>query len=224
MKVITKPALIYACLERLGLADAVPGHLRKHLQLQSFQRGEYIAHAAQDPAGVSVIVSGRVQVMPLSESGDEIILNYLYPSDMIGDIEIVMKGPYIHSVTATVATTLLFFPHAALDELMDGSTAFLRYMLHALNEKVLMVSFYSSSTRLYGKKYCFCRYLYEQQQRLKTPLIPLNMKQAAIYIGVSERHLRRIIGELEQECLIEKQAKAVRIVDSPALQACVIKR
>lgn len=218
MQVSTTPALIESSIERLGLSEILPKHLRGTLRLQSFQKDEYVVRSGHRPQGLSVLLSGKVQVMPLSEDGTEIILNYLYPLDVIGDIELLLGSGYLHSVRASVPTAALFLPLPVVAELMEHSPPFLRFMLQALNAKVMIVSKYSSNSRLYGTKCSFCRFLYEQKLRLNSDLIPILMKQAAIYIGVSERHLRRIVRELEADGLIEKQPRKIRILDAEALR------
>ena len=218
MKVSTTPALIESSLERLALSEVLPQRLRGTLRIHSFEKDEYVVRSGHHPQGISILISGKVQVMPLSEDGTEIILNYLYPSDVIGDMELLLGTEYIHSVRASVQTAALFLPLPVVTELMDQSPPFLRFMLQALNAKVLIVSKYSANSRLYGTKCSFCRFLYEQKLRMNSDLIPLQMKQAAIYIGVSERHLRRIVRELEAEGLIEKQPRKIRILNAEALR------
>lgn len=218
MQISTTPALIESSIERLGLSGILPQRLRGMLQLQTFRKDEYVVRAGYRPHGISVLISGKVQVMPLSEDGTEIILNYLYPLDVIGDMEILLDSGYIHSVRASVKTAALFLPLSVVAELMDDSPPFLRFMLRAMNAKVMIVSRYSSNSRLYGLKCSFCRFLYEQKLRLNSDLIPILMKQVAIYIGVSERHLRRIVQELEEAGLIEKLPRQIRILNSEALR------
>lgn len=218
MQISTTSALIESSIERLGLSEILPQRLRGMLQLQTFQKDEYVVRSGHRPQGISVLISGKVQVMPLSEDGTEIILNYLYPLDVIGDMELLLSTGYIHSVRASMKTAALFLPLSVVTELMENSPPFLRFMLQALNAKVMIVSKYSSNSRLYGTKCSFCRFLYEQKLRLNSDLIPILMKQAAIYIGVSERHLRRIVREMEEEGLIEKLPRQIRILDPEALR------
>lgn len=222
MQVSTTPALIASSIDRLGLSEILPERLRGTLQLQTFQKDEYVVHSANKPQGISILLSGKVQVMPLSEDGTEIILNYLYPLDVIGDMEILLSTGYIHSVRASVKTSMLFLPMPVVSELMEQSPPFLRFMLQALNAKVMIVSKYSSNSRLYGTKCSFCRFLYEQRLRMNTDVIPVVMKQAAIYIGISERHLRRIVRELEGEGLIQKLPRQIRILNPEALRRQIV--
>lgn len=218
MQISMTPALIEASIEQLGLSEILPQRLRGMLQLQIFRKNEYVVRSDHRPQGISVLISGKVQVMPLSEDGTEIILNYLYPLDVIGDMEILLSTGYIYSVRASMRTAALFLPLSVVTELMENSPPFLRFMLHALNAKVMIFSKYSSHSRFYGTKCSFCRFLYEQKLRLNSDLIPILMKQAAIYIGISERHLRRIVREMEEEGLIEKLPRQIRILDPKALR------
>ena len=74
------------------------------MELLRFAPGEFLCRAGAPMEQLHIIVDGRCKVMPLSEDGKTVVLSYLEPTDLNGDIE--LYNTTHPPSTASVRTTM----------------------------------------------------------------------------------------------------------------------
>jgi DNA-binding IscR family transcriptional regulator len=74
---------------------------------------------------------------------------------------------------------------------------------------------------LYPLKSRIVKYLCDLTRIEKSNCLRLNMTQTAEYFGVTPRHLRRIMAELEEKKLICRSPSRIEIIDIKALEKLV---
>ena len=205
-------------LRPLGLENIFSAAMRRRLQIRKYAKGEHLTEAGVRPCGIQIILSGRVRVTPLSSDGRGFLLTRLEPPAMLGDIESLSDLPFLYTAEAASPVTSLYIPPEYLDEALQKDVAFLRFMLFSLCEKLLANSEHFSNAKLYGARSRLCAHLCELQGRGDAGRIPFSTRETAALLNVSERHLRRILAQLQGEGLIEKYPRELRILDSEALR------
>lgn len=194
------------------ISEILPADVLKQLKLFSYSKDEIIVYAGEKSSNLSIIVSGRCLVKPIGVEGQETILTYLYPGDLIGDIELFTKRDYLHYVYADTDVKLLKIPANLVNKQLASYVPFLHFVIDNTFEKLLNHSTYFSDARLYGSKARLVKYILDVSYRLNAKEIPFIIEDVAPFIGVSERHLRRIIKDLENEKLIEKKYRKLQIL------------
>ena len=205
-------------LDEKHLDQIFQEHIWDKIKSLRYEKGETVVMAGNYPKYLSIVVRGRCEVRPLSKDGKEIVLNYLYPGSLIGDVEIIEKVSYLHSVYADTETDLICVPKKTVEEELMGSAPFLRFMLELTTEKLLEHSNYFYDTRLFGFRSRFCKYVIDMAAHLKSEEIPFIMTAVAKFIGVSERQLRRIINDYEKRGILKKKGRHLLLIDVDALR------
>lgn len=203
---------------QLGLVAAFPEAQSGVLDLREYEKGEHITLSGMEPEGLYILLSGRVLVTPVSEEGNEVILTYLSPPEMLADIELINGSTYMHTTKADTKVTAIFIPRKMFFSDLAEQSCFLRYMLGAVTAKLTGHSAVFSSFRLYNVRDRLCRYILDRQDKLGKDVIPFSVRQTAAYIGLSERHLRRIVAAMQDEGLIEKMPRHLRIINTHLLR------
>lgn len=204
-------------INQYQIDKVLPKDILTKVQLYTFQKDDIVVFAENDPGDLSIIVSGRCLVKPLGNEGQETILTYLYPGDLIGDIELFTKRSYLHFVYAQTKVQLIKIPARYVTAELSDYVPFLHFVIDRTFDKLLNHSVYFSDTRLYGIKARVIKYILDVSERLQTYEIPFKYSSVVQFIGVSERQLRRIIKSLEKEQLIEKTYMKLRILNNQKL-------
>lgn len=199
------------CIRGQSLDTFFPEAVLPSLQVASYKKGEVIALAGQEVPYLFVVLSGCGVVKSLGDQGQETILGYVYAGDLIGEIEIYTHNVFLHYVYADSAVDLLLIPIQRVEEELAQYVPFLRFVMDGAFVKLMNRTTYFSDTRLYGHKERTITYIKDLYQRLQVNRIPFVMSEVAPFIGVSERQLRRIIRDLEEEGWVTKRYRELEI-------------
>lgn len=71
-------------------------------------RGQVLIQEGVDPAGLYVVVEGEVEITKTDEGGDTVVLAYLRPGDVFGEIGLLEDRPTTATATATDRGAVLF--------------------------------------------------------------------------------------------------------------------
>lgn len=194
-----------------ALDNLFPAEVLPSLQVASYEKGEVIALAGQEVPHLFVVLSGRGVVKSLGDEGQETILGYVYAGDLIGEIEVFTHNVFLHYVYADSAVDLLWIPVQRVQKELAQHVPFLRFVMDGAFVKLQNRTTYFSDTRLYGHKERTITYIKDLSQRLQANRIPFVMSEVAPFIGVSERQLRRIIRDLEEEGWVTKRYRELEI-------------
>lgn len=77
------------------------------LELHQYDVGEEILTADENPEYFYICVEGKAKISPLSEEGKEVLIAYIEPTSLLGDIEFIANCRNLHTVRAVTPVTLL---------------------------------------------------------------------------------------------------------------------
>src|SRR5437868_10737907 len=103
-----------------------------------------------------MLISGRLQVIALSEDGREIGLDFVEPNDYFGELSIIDGGPRSASVVATTESVVGFLPKEHAQWLFYHNPAVIESLLRRLCNTIRQASNYRSLlglTRAYSRVY-----------------------------------------------------------------------
>lgn len=86
-------------------------------------------------------------------------------------------------------------------------------MCQKLTEKLLITSANYSTALLLSSKNKLAKYLINETELNQSTTFSFSVKRISEVLGVSERHLRRLLNEFEKDHLLLKVKKNVTIID-----------
>lgn len=205
--------MMEACLLKCGLERIFPSALLPKLELHLYEPEEFINLSGEPAHYFCICLQGKMKVVPSSEGGKIVLLDYIKPLDFLGDIELFCQCENLHSVKALCPCVVLAIPKVVFEQEMMENVAFLRFVCERLAGKLHHSSKNYSRSMLYPVKSRFCYYLLQLSEETESDIIPVKMIEAAQYLGITDRHLRRILGELESEEMLVQHASIVTILD-----------
>lgn len=198
-------------IKSFGLDACFPEPFPYGLELHIYQKGEYFCQKGGYVESLNLIVKGKCQVIPASEDGRAFTLTLLKPLDMIGDIELLMNCSVLHDVYVLEDTITLSVPQYLFHQKMMNHVPFLQLLCRRFAQKNYMDSIQHSTSMLYPLRCRVSLQLYSLVQTFGSPTFPVNMKRMSQELMTSDRHLRRIFSELEQEGILLKNGRMVTI-------------
>lgn len=82
--------------------------IRQHIELHYFEPGEMILREDEKkPEYFYILVKGKARVSPSSEEGKFVLLDFIQPPDLLGDIEYMYEENNYHNVIALTDTIFI---------------------------------------------------------------------------------------------------------------------
>ena len=187
------------------------------LSLIEYDKNEVVVLEGQTFTFVGIILLGEIDIHPCNDSGREMFLTRLKKHDFIGEVEFFNQQPYYHTGITISKTRILVISKGLMQNELMQSLDFCHFLCHRFSNKLIDHSSKFSSNKLYSAHYRFIKYLLERVRR-NGDIID-NFKGVAVskQIGISERHLKRIIFDLVEEHIIVKRAHEIEVLDYNAL-------
>jgi len=204
-------------IARYHLGQAIPAPVRPMVELLRFAPGEFLCRAGAPMEQLHIIVDGRCKVVPLSEDGKTVVLSYLGPTDLNGDIELYNNAPSIHSVCALNHVAAIAIARSVLFTVMMENNAFLQMLCKSFAGKLYRSSQEHSSTMLYSIRSRIARCLVDQMAIQSSGELRMKMDELAQYLGITSRHLRRVLSDLEEKGIIKRSYGTISIQNSVTL-------
>lgn len=199
-----------ARLARYGIHD-IPTDVR-HL---SFDAGEAICREGMPIPFFCVVISGRAKVCLTTLSGKNLVLCYYVSDGVIGDIELATDS---YTATATVIAITDFecitIPYGRNARLLKNNITFMNQISKGLAGKLLLSSSNFLSAALYSGEQRLCSYILQSAQN---EIFHDILADVACSVGLSYRHLFRILNHLCVEGVLQKGEFGYRIVNREEL-------
>lgn len=200
------------------LEQAFPEDTYHFLEVHYFKKGEYLCRAGESIRYFHLIVDGTCKVIPLSEDGKVVLLTYLPPLGMSGDIELLCDCEALHSVCAATDVAALACPKKAFQEKLMKHISFLQYISRWFANKSLDSSQRHSSKMLYPIKNRFSRYLLTEAENYDSNTFPFKTTEISQSLGITARHLRRVVRNFEDEGIVAREHGMITILDEDTLE------
>lgn len=209
----TVKSLVYQCaLQDVFTQDTLPV-----LEVRYYKTGEYLCRAGSPMETFDIITEGQGKVESTSEEGKVILLDHLYPLSLSGDIELICGGDAMHSVYAATPLTTLTASRKNFKTVLMNSTPFLQFLTVQFAEKMQASSQNHSRIMLYPIRNQLGHILLTLSDTAGADVFVLRSGEVAKELGISGRHLRRVLQEYEREGILLRQGSNLHILDKKAL-------
>ena len=219
MKIITDKTQLKPFIKSHSLGLVFDDRMINQLQLHHFDQDEQLIDEGTDVKYLYLVLEGEARVSPSSTEGKSGFLEYILPMDVIGDMEYFSESTYFHSVVALTPCTYLAIPAKMIESHYSHNINFYRFICENMASKMKRTSARYSRSLLYPLKNRLAKFLLDQTERQQTDCITVQTVQIAEYFGVTSRHLRRVLSELEKEGIIERSKDRITLVQKEVLES-----
>lgn len=222
MKTLKEISYIQSTISKYNLDHLFDPHAMSMFQLHQFNQQELVVEEKTDVKYLYLVLEGELRVSPSSMNGKSGLLEFIFPMDVIGCLEYFAHDQYYYSVEALSACTILAIPVSSIETHFSPNVNFYIFMCENMAKLMKRTSTRYSSSLLYPFKNRLAKYLSDVATLQDTSTIKINQAQTAEYFGVTPRHLRRIIAELEVEGIIIRTKSHIDIINMVKLKAYVM--
>ena len=170
-----------------------------------------------------VIREGRVKVSRILPNGRETILTFHESGDYFGEMALIDGGTAPATVTAVVATTILFIDERDFSSLLDNTRvngAVLKMLCTRCREawaQISVLAFHHADARIRAVLYHLCqKHGVRTAQGVKIDL-QITHRELAEMAGISRETATRVLGQLQNEGVLVSQKGRFLISDAERL-------
>lgn len=185
-----------------------------------YRRDEVIFHEGDPGDSLHVVVGGRVKITRESAEGDEAIVVILVPGDSFGELVLLDGAPRSATATAMEATETLVMARSTFVELVEGGSPFRSQLLTGIARRIRRLTDQLAEVHfldLAGRLALQLTRLAEESAPGETTEITLstNLTQSdlAAMVGGTRQRVNQIIGDFEDEGLLEHDGGRIVIHD-----------
>ncbi|WP_410768906.1 Crp/Fnr family transcriptional regulator [Fontibacillus sp. BL9] len=224
MKEMKDEELLNSYLRTFQLDSVFREPLKSHLTLYGFDVGEFICSQGEPSEVFYVLVKGKIKIYTTSVEGKTLILAFKTPLEVVGDIEYVQNTEIINTVEAVTPVHMIGIPYRWLRQYAKDDVPFLQFLLGIITNKFFIKSNSLSFNLMYPVEVRLASYLLsvsfdEGDSLFHGQLSTASLKDAANLIGVSYRHLNRILLQFCSEGLIERTKSGIIVKNREGLNA-----
>lgn len=207
-------------IEKVNMSHIFKVNAVDYLELHCFEQGESIYFTQDRCKYLHILVYGKVKIFLLNSEGNFMLLDFSKPYDFIGDIEFVRGKNICHNVEAITECLLIAIPTSKINEITISGELY-RLLSQSIADKLIKTSKKFSQVILYPIKNRLVTCLIEISDKDK--INNFKTQEVADFLGVTPRHVRRILSELYSENIIERKGDSMHILNKKLLLKYAIK-
>jgi len=209
--------LVKKYLVQFKLNEIIDKNLISSLEIMDFNKGECICRAGEDSPYLFLLIKGEALVKMETYDGKVIHLGFLKPLNTIGEIELINKVKVYGTVEAFTSCRLIAIPRELAKINFLSNIHFHEFLLKKVMNKFLSLSNSHCQLLFRPLKERFAYHLISILGK-GNRIIKFHQKKSALFLGVSTRHLRRVIKELEMEGALMRSKRDIIILDKSILK------
>ncbi len=196
------------------------------VRTRRYRRGEVIFRQGDPGDGLHIILSGRVKISTVSESGGEAILVTLRPAEFFGALALLDGEPRSASATAVEASETLILPRDRFRQLVDEVPGIRDHLLTQLARELRRLTSHVEELHfldIAGRLAAQLARMGEEQGRPSDDGElrldgPITQGELAAMVGSTRQSVNKLLGWLIDDGLIRLERDSIVIVDLPGLQ------
>ncbi len=215
MKKLNDKDLLDYYVNKYSLNTYLNKNLLNSLEIHIFNKNEYLCSLNEKLLYMYFLVNGKYKVTTLLSSGKSLLLCFNTPLSVMGDIEFI-ENPYADcNVQALDKCICLGLPSNKIKEYGYNDPNFLRFIISSLQKKLRRNSSYMSINILSPIENRFASYLVSSIPTNNSEEIFVDIdgiNNLSELLGSSYRHLNRVIKNLSDLKIIEKNKNTIKIL------------
>jgi len=186
-----------------------------------FNKGEIAVSEGDEGRGFFVVVEGRVKVFKVSAEGKEQILHIFGPGQPFGEVPVFAGQKFPANAQAIDKTRVLFFPRAAIVDLIAATPSLALNMLAEMSKKLRLFAVQIENLSLKEMPARLASYLIhlaDEQEQKEVVTLKISKGQLASILGTIPETLSRIFAKLSGNGLIRVEGKKITLLDRSGLE------
>lgn len=220
---IRDPKLLEYYIEKYQIRSIFSKDLSQYFKLYRIERGSNVYEIHEKLDNFYFLVTGTLKVYIVLENGKSILLRFIKPLGLAGDLEVGVDRTVRTTVNAVTDCHLIGIDIELLKSLTQDDPVFMRFIIASLSRKLGAVSNAMAINLSYPLENRFAGYLLSisnmvddrRIQEIKT----FDLREIATMLGTSYRHLCRVIKDFSDLGYIEKKKSQIIIKDFQALES-----
>jgi CRP/FNR family transcriptional regulator len=212
-------------LEHVSYLEALPASEIEALAAASSVRtvnaGRHAFEEGDPPAGVFLILEGRIQLVRASAQGRQQVLHEEGPGATLAEVPVFDGKGYIATALAVEDSVLLFVPRAPLLAAVQRHPGAVREVIRLLASRVRRFAALAEelSTRSVTER--LAGYLVRESDRAGSAVVdlPATRDRLAAHIGTVREQASRALSQLKRAGLVEIEGRRLRVRDRVRLRA-----
>ncbi|MFJ8527403.1 Crp/Fnr family transcriptional regulator [Bacillus sp. NPDC094106] len=218
MKYIQDPKLLEMKLQEYNIRGMFDQAKQLPFSLQQYEPNEIILLEGIELESLLFLVEGKVKITSSIENGKSLLLRFVQPLSIIGDIELIRDVPVQSQVQAVNECLLIGLPFDYIKQHEMDNPRFLHTLLEHISYKLQTCTAASRVNLLASVENRFASYLMstissEPDNDFGIEIKTSNIKEIADLLGTTYRHLNRVIHSLSKKKIIERDKDFIRILN-----------
>ncbi|MFD5259487.1 Crp/Fnr family transcriptional regulator [Bacillus wiedmannii] len=189
-----------------------------HFQLIHFEKGELICNIDDEMDRLYFVVKGKVKVYTITPEGKKLILRFINPLAVVGDIEFIQNSKAHNAVEACSEVVAISISHMVIRNKLLQHPKLMNFLLENIANTLKISTRFTAINLLYPVEVRVASYLLSistdsNGDMYKEDLDATSVSSIADFIGVSYRHVIRVLQKFYKEKLIEKNNGVIVIKD-----------
>lgn len=215
MKILQNPELLDSYIKRNKINNMIHPSLNQYMQLAQFEKKEYLYHQDENLDSLYLFVKGKIKVSYSMSNGKENVLRLLKEPRIVGEIELILDIPAATTLLAMETTHCIIIPLGRCRSLLLKDAVFLKAVSYNMAEALFIMDNNASINQSFSPKNRVVSYILSTEHNLH---FQIDLKNLPNIIGISDRHLFRIISELLEDDMIRKDSDGYSISNLPELE------
>ena len=218
MKFIHDLKLLETKLREYHIEEMFNGEKQPPFTLQQYGQDEIVLLEGSELESLLFLVEGKVKITSSVETGKLLLLRFVQPFSIIGDIELIRNVPVQSQVKAINECLLIGLHFDYIKEYEMNNPKFLHTLLEHVSYKLQTCTTASRVNLLASVENKFASYLMstispDPDKIFGLELKTSNIKEIADLLGTTYRHLNRVIHSLSEKKIIERDKNSIRILN-----------
>jgi CRP-like cAMP-binding protein len=207
-----------------GVPEPLGIELAEAARLRDFEGGTAIFAEGEPATAFSVVLSGSVKLVQLTEDGDAIVFRVLGVGDALGAVSLLGSDSYPVSAVAVTAASLLQWPAAVMRHFLEQHPRLSLNVLRSVSDRLqaLRLQYRQLATEKVERR--IARALLKLVQRAGTQVedgvlldLPLSREDLAQLTGTTVYTVSRIVSRWEASGLLRSGRQQLVIRDPQTL-------
>ncbi|PEA22886.1 hypothetical protein COD66_25200 [Bacillus cereus] len=213
-----KSDLIIQYLKAYNLLEIFSGISTDNFQVNHFEKGKLICDKDDEIHRLYFVDKGKVKVYTITPEGKKLILRFINPLAIVGDIELIQNSKAHNVVEACSDVVAISITNTVIRNKLLHDPICMNFLLENIANTLKISTRFTALNLLYPVEVRVASYLLSistdsNGNMYKEDLDSTSVSSIADFIGVSYRHVIRVLQKFYSEKLIEKNNGVIVIKD-----------
>ena len=197
----------------------------QHLHSRTLSQGEHVFYDGDEFKAVYVVRTGSVKAYLISMAGDEQVINFYLPGELLGLDALLGMGAHRSLAIALESTAVCAIPVTHLEGFVRHSPGGLQWLLRLAGEEIvhchhtqLMLNRVKAETRLSHFLLDLSRRFSERGYSAREFNLSMSRQDIGNHLGLAFETVSRLMTRFQQDGLLEvNQRRRITILDAAGL-------